>query len=161
MRAEDEIKKIYNLYGDSIFKLALSYVKDYATAEDIMQNVLMKYMLNTKTFLDTEHEKAWLLRVTINECKMHNRLVWNARRVSIDDIDLIENETEEKNDVLDAVFSLPKQYRMVIHLYYYEGYSVKEIAAILGKREGTVSSLMCRARKILKEGLEKEYAGYF
>ena len=96
MRAEDEIKKIYNLYGDSIFKLALSYVKDYATAEDIMQNVLMKYMLNTKTFLDTEHEKAWLLRVTINECKMHNRLVWNARRVSIDDIDLIENETEEK-----------------------------------------------------------------
>lgn len=160
MRTEEEMNNIYNLYGDSIFKLALSYVKDYATAEDIMQNTLMKYMLNTKVFADKEYEKAWLLRVAINECKMYNRLIWNVKRVSLEDVDLAADEATEDSSVLDAVFSLPTQYRMVIHLYYYEGYSVKEIANILKKKEGTVTSLMCRARKLLKEGLEGEYAGY-
>lgn len=158
MRTEEEMNNIYKLYGDSIFKLALSHVKDYATAEDIMQNTLMKYMLNAKAFTDKEHEKAWLLRVTINECKMHNRLIWNVRRVSLEDVDFAADGATEDSSVWDAVFTLPTQYRMVIHLYYYEGYSVKEIAGILKKREGTITSLMCRARKLLKEGLEGEYA---
>lgn len=135
MRTEEEMNTTYSLYGDSIFKLALSYVRDYATAEDIMQNTLMKYMLNSKAFADKEHEKAWLLRVAINECKMHNRLVWNVRRVSLEDADLAEDVQKEKSIVMDAVFSLPKQYRLVIHLYYYEGYSVKEIADILEKKK--------------------------
>lgn len=156
MRTDEEMKEIYHLYGDSVFKLALAYVKDYDTAQDIMQNVFIKYLLTSKHFRDKEHEKAWLLRVTKNECKMHIRLVWNSRRTSIDEITDKTYEAADADGVIDRVLALPLPYRMVIHLYYYEGYSVNEIAAIVGKKPGTVTSLMCRARKMLKEDLTDE-----
>lgn len=160
MRTEAEMNQIICTYGDLIFKLALSYVKDYATAEDILQTVFLKYMLQEKVFEELQHEKAWLIRVTINECKMHYRLYWNSRRDPLLESMQVENMQDDLgNDVTLAVMKLPVKYRVVVHLHYYEEYSVKEIAEILGKKENTVLSLLFRARKKLKKELENYYEG--
>lgn len=157
MRTEEEVNHVVSTYSDLVFKLALSYVKDYASAEDIMQTVFLKYMLRGDESL--QNEKAWLIRVTINECKMHHRLYWNSKREPLlEDMQIVDDLQQKENEVTLAVLRLPAKYRVAIHLHYYEEYSVKEIADILGKTESTVTSLLFRARKKLKKELE-DYEG--
>ncbi len=159
MRTKADIEAAMNLFGDSVFKLAFSMIKDYAAAEDIAQNVFIKYMQQEKEFHDREHQKAWLLRTTVNECKMHLRYYWNARRVAFpDEWELAGNDDMRENALLDIVMNLPGKYRETIHLYYYEELSVKEIAAILKKAEATVKTNLRRGRQLLKRKLEE--SGY-
>lgn len=159
MRTNHEMKTIITLYGDKVFKLALSLVKDYQTAEDISQNVFVKYMLEDKEFEDGEHTKAWLLRVTINECKMHFRYYWNAKRVEFPkDFEPFVWEKESEENLLLEVMKLPRKYREVLHLHYYEDLSIREISALLKKKEATVKTNLHRGRQMLKKVLEE--SGY-
>ena len=159
MRTKEDIEIIINLYGDSVFKLAFSIIKDYASAEDIAQNVFIKYMQEKKEFQDFEHKKAWLLRTTINECKIHLRYYWNAKRVEFPvELEDESNDTSWDTTLLDIVMSLPRKYREVIHLFYYEELSIKEIAEILGKNESTIKTNLRRGRQLLKVRLEE--SGY-
>lgn len=155
MKNEKEIVRIVNLFSDTIFKVALSNMQNKSTAEDILQNTLLKYMQCDKNFESDEHIKAWLIRVTINECKMIHRSFWKKKRIPLEDIYTFE--VEDQQELFFAVMSLPKKYRLVIHLYYYEGYSIKEIGEMIGQKENTIASWLHRGRKMLKEKLEVEY----
>jgi RNA polymerase sigma-70 factor (ECF subfamily) len=155
IRSQEDTKCVITQYSNTIFKIAISYTSNKSTSEDILQDVLIKYMTSPTDFHDEEHKKAWLIRVTINECKKFYRSLWNIRKVPLEDIYPFNDP--EKHPVFYAVMDLPTKYRIVIHLYYYEDMSVKEISTALRMKENTVRSLLFRARKLLKNILEVEY----
>lgn len=156
----DEIRenaqRILEEYGDMLFRYAYVYLKEREGAEDIVQEVLVRYLKTAPVFESLEHEKAWLLRVTSNLCK--NQIAYNRLRTGEElREELIARECEDYSVVWDAVSDLPDKYRRVIHLYYQEGYSSREIAEILGQRESTVRSLLRRGRQKLKAVLKEVY----
>ena len=118
---------------------------------------LLKYQ---NTIKSEEHLKAWLIRVTINQCKSKGKSIWNKRKVSLDSIAEIPDEEKYKDfsDVYQAVMDLNIKYRDVIHLYYYEEFSIKEIADILGRKEGTIKTQLARGRHIFLSILYPKYA---
>ena len=121
-------------------------------AEDIFQDVFLKYSQKAKDFESENHEKAWLIRVTINLTKNFNNSSWNKKVVNLDEN--IKFETPEENGVYEVVCQLPQNYRTVIYLMYYEGYKIEEISSIMKVRAGTIKTWAYRARQILKEKLE-------
>ncbi len=143
---DEYINRIVKTYSNSLLKTAFAILKSTADAEDAVQDVFLKLIRRKPVFNDREHEKAWLLRVTINTSK--NMLKSSSRNnVPIND------ETpysDENSELLAVVMSLPERYRTVVHLYYYEGYSIKETAAILRLPAATVGTRLARARKLLK-----------
>ncbi len=144
-------------YIDTVYRLALSRTKSRENAEDITQEVFLKLMQTNKKFDNEEHVKAWLLRVTINCTKDLFLSSWFKKTEALDEN--LSVETEEKSDLYYALMRLPQKYRTVIHLYYYEGYSVKEIADITKSAEGTVKSQLYRGRDMLKEIIREEVSG--
>ena len=137
-----------------LLRVAYSQLNNRTEAEDAVQEVLLKYMEKAPVFQSEEHEKAWLLRVTINHCKNHLASAWFRKRADLDEgIPALDNEELE---VVSAVAALPAKYRAVVHLYYFEGYSTKEIAEILHSRPNTVSSRLSRARALLAKALKEE-----
>ena len=143
-------------YGNAILRCAYSYLHNMADAEEILQETLIKLLTAAPRFESETHKKAWLLRVAANLSK--NRIEYNALRVS-DELDenLAEEGREDLSFVWDAVKSLPVQFREVIHLHYYEGYSTAEIAKLLGRNPATVRSDLHRAREKLKSILKEAY----
>ena len=146
-------------YKNMIFRLAMSYLKNTQEAEDVMQNVFIKFYINKKVFQTVEDEKAWLIRVTINASKDVLKSSWFKRTVPISDD--IPFENKEESDLFYAVHRLEPKYRAVIHLYYYENYSIKEISKILSIKETTIQTRLQRARKKLEKILEEEYRDYY
>lgn len=133
------------------------HLKNHADTEDIFQTVFLKYALHTEPFTDAEHEKAWLIRITINACKDLLKSFFRSRTVSLDEV--LEQPAElppDHREVLEAVLSLPQKYRDVIYLHYYEDYSAPEIGRILKKNVNTVYTLLGRARQQLREALGGE-----
>lgn len=158
VRTKEELENVIEAYSDMVLKISLSYVRDYDTAEDITQNVFVKYMTEEKRFESEKHVKAWLLRVAINECKKHFRSYWNSRRSEFPSSEpAAGKQVGDYSEVLEAVYRLPMKYRVCIHLYYYEELSIKEISSLLGRKENTVMSDLYRARQILKKVLEEDY----
>lgn len=143
-------------YGNAILRCAYCYLHNMADAEEILQDTLLKILTAAPHFESGEHEKAWLLRVAANLSK--NKIEYNALRVS-DELDenLAEEGREDLSFVWDAVKDLPVQFREVIHLHYYEGYSTEEIAKILGRNPATVRSDLRRGREKLKTVLKEAY----
>ena len=149
-------EQLLEQYGNSIFRLAYSYLHNMSDAEDILQDTLIQY-LKTAPILNGEyHEKAWLLRVASNLSK--NKIKYNDIR-NTDELDeqLIAEKQQDLSFVWEAVKSLPQQYRETIHLYYYEGYSTAQISTILKLKEATVRSHLHRGRIKLKEILKEVY----
>lgn len=154
MRSEDEVNHAVEEYADMIQRICFYHLKNQADTEDVVQTVFLKYMLYEKPFCNTEHEKAWLLRVAINVCKDFLKSFFRRNVVSMEVIREMEAEVpEEHREVLEAVLSLPEKYKDVIYLYYYEEYSAAEIGKIIGKKENTVYSLLSRGREMLKKQL--------
>jgi RNA polymerase sigma-70 factor (ECF subfamily) len=153
---ENDIRKAISTYGDTVYKIAFAYCKSHADAEDVYQDVLTKYFQHSELFESNTHEKAWLIRVTINCSKSFLRSSWHKRIIPIADYQEEAVRKEDSNDLLEAVLELPVKYREVIHLYYYEGYSTKEIALILNRRETTVRTQLQRGRDILRLKLKED-----
>lgn len=126
-------------------------------AEDIAQEVFISYVKAKPAFESAEHEKAWLLRVTINRCKSFFRSAWQRKTTGLEDDFPDTPFTPDETAVVEAVNRLPKKYRQVIYLYYIEGYATGEIAAILEMPQNTVLSQLARARKLLKTALKGEF----
>ena len=147
---------ILNTYGDSILRYAYSYLHNMSGAEDILQDTLIQYLKTGPVFENAAHEKAWLLRVAANFSK--NRLDYNSIRKT-DELneELAADERDDLSFVWEAVKSLPIKYREVIHLFYHEGCSVREISHILKRPEATVRSDLHRGRERLREILREEY----
>lgn len=152
MQKENVIKEKIEEYADMVYRIALTRCGIVENAEDVFQEVFMKLAEKNPKFESKEHEKAWLIRVTINLTKNMNTAAWNKKVVSLDEN--ITFETKEQNDVFQAVCDLPQNYRTVIYLLYYEGYKVKEISELMKKSEGTIKTWLFRAREILKQNLE-------
>lgn len=152
-------KTLLEMYSGTVYRIAYARTLNRTDAEDITQNVFLKYISADKTFRSEEHRKAWLLRVAVN-CA--NDFVTSAHYRHKADLDEFSGgseepsyELEEKSEVYYAVQSLPEKYRIPIHLFYYEDMSTAQIAKALGKRESTVRSHLTRARKMLKEILKE------
>lgn len=150
-----ELNSLVDEYSDLLLRVAFTYMKNISDAEDMVQEVFLKLLDKYPDFQDSEHKKAWLIRVTINQCKNRLKSVWFKRTQPIYDVSL--SYTDQDKFVMDAVLELPVKYRSVILLYYYEGYSIREISSILGAKETTVSSQLQRARAKLKSKLKEDF----
>lgn len=149
-------EQVLQEYGDYILRVAYSYLHNMSDSEDIVQDTIIQYIKKNISFESSSHEKAWLTRVAINISK--NRIIYNKKREVLEiDENLLTEEEEDLRFVWDAVKNLPKKYREVIHLFYYEGYTTSQIAKILSKNEATIRSLLHRGRKKLKEILKEVY----
>lgn len=143
-------------YGNSILRLAYTYLHNMSDAEDILQETLIRYLKQPPYFVGKAHEKAWLLRVASNLSK--NKIKYNKiREADVLEETLIAEERQDLAFVWEAVKELKHPYREVIHLFYHEGYSAKEIASILSRNESTVRSDLRRGREQLRSILREEY----
>lgn len=151
-----QAEMILDTYGNSILQYAYTYLHNMSDAEEVLQDTLIQFLKTAPVFESREHEKAWLLRVAGNLSK--NRIRCNAVRKT-DELneELLAEQQEDLSFVWDAVKSLPEKYREVVHLFYHEGYSTKQIADILRKNEATVRSDLHRGRAKLKKLLREEY----
>lgn len=157
-------KQLLEMYSDSVFRIAYARTQNHADAEDITQNVFLKYIGADKKFSSEEHRKAWILRVAVNCANDFVKSAHYRHRAYIEDIENIEKlseqgepsyELEEKSEVYYAVQSLPEKYRIPIHLFYYEDMSIAQIAAVTKQKEATVRSQLTRARDMLREILKE------
>lgn len=142
-------------YFDMVYKLALSQTRSVTLAEDVTQDVFVRLLQRESGFESDEHIKAWLIRVTINRSRSVFQSSWFKKTVPLED-ELVF-DTPEKSDVYFAVQNLPSKYRAVIHLFYYEDMSVKDIARCLGSNESTVKSRLKRGREMLRVRLKGGY----
>ncbi len=145
---ESVVKK----YADMVYRLAFAQARSGSDADDIFQEVFLRYVRSRPVFESEEHRKAWLIRVTVNCAKKHWSSAWRRRTVPLEDSDTFE--LPEENELYEAMRKLAPKYRSVIHLFYYEGYSIAEIGGILGVRESTVRTQLTRARARLSEMLK-------
>ena len=150
--ADNYIQYVLDTYSQTLIKLCYTYVRNVCDAEDITQDVFVALLKRGKPFENPEHERAWLIRTAVNKSKNHLKSGWIKRTVPLcDAVESTEDGSDEKGQVMEAVLSLPEKYRTVIHLFYYNGYSINEIADIVGKKPATVGTLLSRGRGLLKE----------
>jgi len=154
MRSEQEVSQAIDQYADMILRLCMVYLKNEADAEDIFQTVLLKYALHAQPFASPEHEKAWLIRVTSNACKDLLKSFFRSRTISMEEVSRFAPDINQSQyAVMEALWSLPKQYRDVIYLHFYEGYTAPEIAGILKRNPNTVYTHLHKGKQLLKEAL--------
>ena len=156
MRMETTV--IMDKYKDNLFSAAFNVCKNAADADDIVQETLIQYHGGNKQFDNEQHIRAWLIRVAINKAKNINISFWRRSSVPLEDyIDTLTFETPEAKGLFEEVMMLPEKYRIVIHLFYYEDYTIKEIAGILRLGESNVKVRLNRGRKLLKKKLQEEW----
>ena len=160
MRSEAEAERAIGCYADTVRRICFMHLKKTEDVEDAFQDVFLKYILHEREFESRAHEKAWLIRVTINVCKDMLKNPFRKRICSIEDVN-IEPFTLQNNEseLLDCILAMPSKYKDVIYLFYYEGYSAVEIAAIMRRKENTIYTWLDRARKRLKGQLESDLNG--
>ncbi len=150
----------YNKYSKLIFQTAYQYILNFDAAEDVVQDVFVKLFTKKKVFNSDEHEKAWLLRVTINRCKNHltsaSSKVLELSDENVSDGIFLEEKSEKRIDIERELNKLTGQQRICIYLYYFEDYKIKEISDMLNIKENTVKSILKRARQTLKNNLNEE-----
>lgn len=144
------------LYADLILRLSFSYLKQTYDAEDICQTVFLKYLTAEPQFESPEHEKAWIIRTTINACKDHLKSSFFRRSVPLEEADKVAAPQVPDTEIMDAMKHLPENYRISLYLFYYEDYSAAEIGNILGKPRNTVEQYLSRGRRKLRAQLTGE-----
>ncbi len=153
---EAEYQRIAEKYINSVYYVALNFCNSKSDAEDAVQNAFYKLLNTDKDFKDDAHIKSWLIKVAINECKMMWRTYWRKNVIYFEELneepECVENDYRE---LFDELMKLPLKYRVVLHLYYYEGYSCDEIAQILNITATAVQTRLQRARNKLREQLKE------
>lgn len=155
----EKITATLEKYSDMVRRICFLYLKNSADVDDIFQEVFLKLLQRKTLFISDEHEKAWLIRVTINKCKDVFKSFWRKNVDPIENMEFAFEDDAEK-ELLQVVLSLPEKYKDVIYLYYYEGYNVPEMANMLNKNENTIYSHLHRAKSLIKEKLEVEDHDY-
>lgn len=146
---ERSVQEVVEAYAATVYRLALAQTHSGADADDVFQEVFLRYVRSAPAFESEEHRKAWLLRVTVNCCKKLHGSFWRRHTVALSETIPALNEGE--GELLDLLEGLPEKYRAVLHLYYFEGYDTQEISDILGRRAGTVRSQLSRGRALLRD----------
>ena len=151
-----ETQALAETYRDRLFAAAFQVCGNAADAEDAAQEALLRYHISEKQFESEQHIRAWLLRVAINCAKNVSRSFFRRNTVPLEDyMDSLEFDSGESREIFREVMNLPETYRLVIHLYYYEDYSVAEIGRILGLTESNVKVRLSRGRQQLKKALQE------
>lgn len=163
-----EYERIVTEYMDTVYRIAISHSKSAADADDVVQQTFVKLLTKKVDFTDEEHIKRWLIRVCINECNSIFSSFWRKNVMFFEDNtaeEYMANESgtlsfsmQEDSDLYEAVKTLPAKCKIVIYLFYYEGYSTKEIADIIHVKEATVRTRLVRGRKLLKEVLKEAWS---
>ena len=154
MRSEWEANRAIDRYADLVRRVCMIHLKNHADTEDVFQEVFLKYVLRGAVFESVEHERAWLIRVTVNACKDLLKSLFRRKTVSLEVLsEEAASISSEQHATLEAVLALPEKYKDVIYLHYYEGYNAREIGRILKKKENTVYSLLSRGRELLRQEL--------
>ena len=151
IKGKDAFSFAFKQYADTVYRVALHNSTNFSDAEDVTQEVFIKLLETNKAFRDSEHLKAWLIRVTINLCR--DKMKKMSRETLVEAV-VCNNSSEAGNDILNAVKALPENYRNTIYLHYYEGYTAKEIGKILDAKENTVLSWLSRGREVLRKELD-------
>ncbi len=158
--ASDSPAALIEKYFSSVYRIAFSYTGNRNDAEDIMQEVFLRYLNKPRSFSSSEHEKAWFLRVAVNCSKSFHTTAWRRKVIPLEECAELASKTEESGSalpVLEAVMALPPKQRLCVHLYYYEDLSIREIAETSGIPESTVKSHLFRARASLEKTLRGDY----
>lgn len=165
----EQIQNAAVTYSGSLARLAFTYLKSVDDAEDVVQDVFLSYLRTKPVFENEEHERAWLIRTTINRAKDVLKSAWMKKRADFPDGDLDDAIADgwppraeslsylpmDETRVLDAVLALEEKYRTPLHLHYYGGYTIAEIASFLGEKPATVGTRLARGRELLKKSLEE------
>ena len=154
----DCLEEAVELYSNMIYRLAFSHTRNKSDADDIYQEVFLRYIKTKPQFESEEHRKAWLIRTTVNCCKKLWASAWKNKTVPLEDNIIFE--TAEEKSLHCELLKLPAKYRTVIHLFYYEELSVEEIGGILNKKPSAVRMRLTRARRQLKEIILEEDNDY-
>lgn len=155
VHSSSDMDAVIQAYADIVYRLAYTQVRSKTDADDIFQEVFLRYLRKAPIFESEAHRKAWLIRVTINCSKRFWTSAWNRKTVPLED--QFSFPQPEIMQLDEALSHLPSKYRTVIHLYYYEGYSTDEIAGILHTKPSTIRSQLTRARNKLKQLLKGDY----
>lgn len=162
IKPESDVDYVISTYSDMIYRLASANVSSRSSADDIYQDVFLKYIKHIKknlSFESEEHRKAWLIKVTVNQCKSLNTSSWFRKTTELDsNLSAGENTSSDvKIDFQNALMKIPQKYRSVIHLFYYEQLSIEQISRTLDIKESTVRTQLVRARSLLKDILKGGY----
>lgn len=150
-----EYEQITTLYLDTVYRVALNGCRTHADAEDVTQNTFIKLWQSQEYFEDLEYARKWLIRVAVNECHSLWRTPWMKKTAYLEDTKKEPSfSIGERSELYYAVLELPVKYRQIVHLYYFEEYSVKEIAELMKLTETAVQTRLLRARQKLKEALK-------
>ncbi|MBD2844872.1 sigma-70 family RNA polymerase sigma factor [Paenibacillus sp. IB182496] len=144
----ESVRQAVVAYSDALIRVAFAYLKNVADAEEIAQDVFLAYLQSAPSFESGGHEKAWLIRTAINKSKNKLKSGWFRSRNPLPDN--LSDLPQQDRTVLQAVLSLDRKYRIPIHLHYYEGYALEEIAEMLQTKPATVGTWLARGRKLLK-----------
>lgn len=151
----ENIEYLLQQYGSSLFRLCLFMLKNEADAEDVIQETLLKYLQKAPAFASADHEKAWLFRVASNVCLDLLRYQKKHPTEELDVAQYLPSKTETP-EILESLLALPEKYRLVLILYYVEGYRINEISKIIGKSPSAVKMRLQKGRKLLKTAYGKE-----
>ena len=152
------LKMLIEKYRNNLYTAAFNVCKNAQDAEDVVQDTFLQYWSQKKEFETEQHIRAWLIRIVINKAKNTTLAFWRRNRRSLEDyIETLTFENPESENLFEEVLKLPEKYRIVIHLFYYEDYSVREIADILKLSESNVKTRLSRGRSLLKTALREEW----
>jgi RNA polymerase sigma-70 factor (ECF subfamily) len=156
LQHKSDFEIVYDKYADMLYRLALVNVQHPSDAEDVVHDVFIKFFQHQFEFTDEKHREAWLVKVTVNACRDHNRKKSYRTYTPLEEIHHEQSEETQESNIMFHLSQLPERYRSVITLHYLEGFSVEEIASILRIGVSAVKMRLSRGRQMLKNLLEKE-----
>ena len=151
------VEEFVREYADLVYRVAYSMLQNRDDADDVFQEVFMKLCTEEINFINETHKKAWIIRVTKNKCLDFIKRADNKKKVELDENIREDNEFQDSSYVLGEVIKLPEKYRIIIYLFYYEGYKISEISGILEINESTIKSQLTKAKELLKINLKEEF----
>ena len=152
------VQELFEKYQNNLYAVAFNICKNAEDAKDIVQETFIQYYSLRKEFDNEQHIRAWLIRVAINKAKNINRSFWRKNKRPLEDyMESLTFETPESEELFETVMALPEKFRIVIHLFYYEDYAIREIADILKISESNVKVRLSRGRSLLKVKLQEEW----
>ena len=153
------VETLVERYHQNLFAVAFNVCKNREDAEEVVQDAFIQYHLKRLDFQSEEHIRAWLIRVTINKAKNAARTFWRRHRTSLEEtMAALTFDDQESEQLFEAVMALPQKYRIVVHLFYYEDYSVHEMAKLLSLSESNVKTRLSRARAMLRDTLKEVWS---
>ena len=156
VRPAVDVETIIERYGDLLYRLCILMLKNESDAEDVIQETLIKFYRKAPVFENADHEKAWLIRVATNECRDLLRFRVRHPLAEVEQI-MVASEDSADSGILEALASLPEKYKLVLALYYVEGYKVEDIAKIIGRTSSAVKMRLQKGRRLLEKVYREAY----